>query len=146
VILIVDIDGTVADPTHRLHFIQRDAADWRAFYAAAVDDTPILEMVALVDILARHFTVVFVTGRSSEIDWETINWLAKHGLPTDYLYMRKEGDYRQDSVVKSEILDQIILQFQVQPSEMMVFEDRKQVVDMYRARGIRTLQVAPGEF
>ena len=59
------------------------------------------------------------------------------------LYMRAEQDYRADDIVKSEILDQIIADG-FQPD--MVFDDRNRVCDMWRERGIRCLQVAPGDF
>ena len=58
--------------------------------------------------------------------------------------MRKHGDYREDSIVKGELLDQAIEEF---PGKIFgVFEDRRQVVDMYRARGLRVFQVAEGNF
>jgi len=63
--------------------------------------------------------------------------------------MRKEGDHREDNIVKSELLDQILTQYpQVKEQFKIagVFEDRQQVVDMYRARGLRVFQVAKGDF
>jgi FMN phosphatase YigB (HAD superfamily) len=32
-IYIFDIDGTLADISHRLHFIQQEPKDWRGFYS-----------------------------------------------------------------------------------------------------------------
>jgi hypothetical protein len=59
--------------------------------------------------------------------------------------MRKSGDHREDHVVKGELLDQILKDRHL--SELgAVFEDRQQVVDMYRERGLRVFQVAPGNF
>ena len=59
--------------------------------------------------------------------------------------MRPDGDHREDSVVKSELFDQINAAY---ANEKLggVFEDRQQVVDMYRARGVRVFQVAKGNF
>jgi hypothetical protein len=77
----------------------------------------------------------------------TEEWLAKYGIPYDALYMRKDGDYRRDSVFKQELLDNIrkggedIIE--------RVYDDRNQVVDMWRANGIDCIQVVPrdkGEF
>jgi hypothetical protein len=45
VIVAIDFDGTLADITHRLHFIQGEHKDWPAFYRACVDDTPIMPMI-----------------------------------------------------------------------------------------------------
>ena len=42
--VIVDIDGTVADLRHRLHFIQGEKKDWDAFYSHAGEDSPIQDL------------------------------------------------------------------------------------------------------
>jgi hypothetical protein len=34
-IYIFDIDGTLADISHRLHFIQQESKDWKAFLQPA---------------------------------------------------------------------------------------------------------------
>jgi hypothetical protein len=146
VIYIFDIDGTLADISHRLHFIQQKPADWRAFFAACPGDTPIPEVVYMIDALSMcDQKIIMITGRSDEISTQTKEWLAGHLIPCHGLYMRKEGDHRADNVVKAELLDLVIKDFPSVPIAG-VFEDRKQVVDMYRARGLRVYQVAEGEF
>ncbi len=59
--------------------------------------------------------------------------------------MRPDGDHQEDSVVKSTLFDMINADY---ANEKLggVFEDRQQVVDMYRARGVRVFQVAKGDF
>jgi hypothetical protein len=57
--------------------------------------------------------------------------------------MRKQGDFRRDSIVKKEIYDNDIKgKFDVE----FVLDDRQQVVDMWREIGLKCLQVAPGNF
>lgn len=51
--IVFDLDGTLADITHRLHFIKDGNHDWDGFFAACVDDAPIPEMVALFQVLER---------------------------------------------------------------------------------------------
>ena len=149
-IYIFDIDGTLADISHRLHFIQQKPADWRAFFAACADDKPIVDMVYLARIISRSgHVVVYVTGRSDECREATVAWLVKHDLPAPYrkVYMRKAGDHREDHIVKGELLDEVGTDFPPSHYQIIgVFEDRQQVVDMYRARGLRVFQVAPGNF
>jgi hypothetical protein len=58
--------------------------------------------------------------------------------------MRQERDYRQDYLIKEQILDFEILTRYTQV--LAVFDDRSTVVNMWRKRGLTTLQVAPGEF
>jgi hypothetical protein len=57
--------------------------------------------------------------------------------------MRRVGDRRPDYIVKAELLDQI-LRDGFSPS--MAFDDRDQVVAMWRERGVPCAQVAPGNF
>jgi len=56
--------------------------------------------------------------------------------------MRKAGDNRKDSIVKYEILQELIKEYYIE----YVFDDRDQVVKMWREAGLRCLQVAPGNF
>ena len=59
------------------------------------------------------------------------------------LYMRPAKDYRSDDIIKGEILDQM---HEDGYDPTMAVDDRDQVVAMFRARGLRVLQVAPGDF
>lgn len=73
---------------------------------------------------------------------ETEAWLAEYEIPYAILRMRKDGDYRADDVVKGEWLDD--LPHMLRP--VLAFDDRKRVVDMWRARGVKCCQVEPGDF
>lgn len=144
-IYIFDIDGTLADISHRLHFIQSKPSDWRGFFAACVDDLPIREVIDIAKLLYRcGAQILLVSGRSDEVRSETEKWLKDNGIYYECLYMRKAGDHREDHVVKAEILDGEIGGWGI--GVTAVFEDRKQVVDMYRAKGLRVFQVADGNF
>jgi hypothetical protein len=58
------------------------------------------------------------------------------------LYMRQDGDFRRDDIVKQEILDKYIDKDRV----LFVLDDRDQVVDMWRRNGLTCFQVAEGDF
>ena len=145
-IYLVDIDGTVADLSHRRHFIEQKPKDWDGFFKAAADDKPIFEVITVIRALHKAGnTIINVSGRSEDIRDITEAWLTKYRVPHCALYMRKSNDQREDNIVKSEILDQIIKDY---PGKEIggVFDDRNQVVDMFRARGLKVFQVAPGDF
>jgi len=92
---------------------------------------------------------VYSTGRTEKVRGITVEWLQKFRLPTPQrVYMRKDGDHREDNEVKAELLDQITSRYSRLVGYTIggVFEDRQQVVDMYRARGLRVFQVAKGDF
>lgn len=136
---LFDIDGTLADLSHRLHHIQKEPKDWGAFFAACAGDAPIEHICAL----ARILPAVFVSGRSDQCRSDTEKWLTLHVGFCAPLYMRAEGDHRHDDIVKGELLDRIVADG-FKP--IMAFDDRDQVVAMWRSRGIPCAQVAPGNF
>ena len=144
-IYIFDIDGTLADISHRLHFIQKKPADWDGFFAACVDDEPIPEIIQVAKSLSPVAHIVMVSGRSDVVRSQTLDWMSELGIPCDCLMMRAAGDHREDSIVKAELLDDLREVYKDEPIAG-VFEDRKQVVDMYRAKGLRVFQVAEGNF
>ena len=76
---------------------------------------------------------------------ETEVWLSHYfSLGKDcILFMRADGDYRADYIIKKEIYERYIRgDFAVD----YVFEDRDQVVQMWRKLGLRTLQVTSGGY
>jgi phosphoglycolate phosphatase-like HAD superfamily hydrolase len=146
-IYIFDIDGTIADISHRLLLIQGETKNWEAFYKMCVNDKPIFEVITVARALsAAGHTIVYSTGRASAVYNETRDWLIKYRLPDSMnLYMRPDGDHREDSVVKCELLTKINGDH---ANEKLggIFEDRQQAVDAYRAQGVRVFQVAEGKF
>jgi len=142
--VIFDLDGTLADITHRLHHIRGPGPkDWPAFFKACVYDAPIRPMLRIANYLHAAGALVEVwTARSDEVRSQTEFWLQGHLIPHAGMRMRAVGDHRQDDVLKAEWLAQ--LPRHQRPD--IVFEDRQRVVDMWRANGIMCCQVSAGEF
>lgn len=141
---LFDLDGTLADCSHRLHHIHEKPKNWRKFFAACGDDAPIPHVLALaVTLFDADQQIVYVSGRSDECRDLTLEWLSRHGLPEAPLYMRREGDYRADDIVKGELLDALMADGW---APMLAFDDRDRVVKMWRDRGIPCAQVAEGGF
>jgi hypothetical protein len=145
-VFLCDIDGTIADIGHRLKFIQSDKPDWDAFFAACPEDKPIPEVIELLQCLnGGEASIIMVSGRSDAVCLQTHKWLHKWHVPYEDLLMRRHGDHRQDHIVKAELLDRF-LEENPGTEVIGIFEDRKQVVDMWRARGLKCYQVAEGNF
>jgi hypothetical protein len=71
-------------------------------------------------------------------------WLDKHvGVPHAGLHMRRTGDSRKDSIVKKEIFER---ELKHAWHIVAVFDDRNQVVKMWRSLGLTVFQVADGDF
>lgn len=156
-LIVVDIDGTLANIDHRLHFIKQESPDWDSFFEACDRDEPIFNVIAVVDALRTVmsprtgysiYKIVFITGRSELIREKTRIWL-KHYLGADLpvmsedLLMRKEGDHRPDHIVKLEAFRKFGYKFE---DVICVFEDRNAVVEAWREKDVTVLQSAKGDF
>lgn len=149
-VIICDIDGTIADVRHRLHYIQnpdgtkKKKPDWDAFHAACVDDPAFIDVMDVVHTLYRNDKeLYFLSGRNDVVREQTLDWLRRCRFHPDYSYtglvMRKAGDRRPDTEVKLEMIRQLGLT----PHDVLcIFDDRQCVVDMWRENGYRVMQVA----
>ena len=133
-IIIVDIDGTVAEKTDR-HIFD---------YKKVLTDSPKPEVIEVVNSLWKSgHKIIFLSGRPDSCFADTYLWLTKNCPPFIKLHMRKTGDNRKDAEIKKEIFEQSIAPFY---EVLCVIDDRQQVVDMWREIGLTCLQVAPGDF
>lgn len=147
-----DIDGTLARMVERGPYdtskYHTDVADrnlselfWHiqdgARYAA--------EKYTWDDSLDRSVATLVLSGRSEEFKPVLIEWLNGWGLEVDpdLIFMRAEGDMRNDAIVKSELVDKHISGVY---DVIMHFDDRNRVVDALRAKGMKVAQVEYGDF
>lgn len=141
---VFDVDGTLSNPGHRQHHVQGPKKDWPAFFAGCVDDPPVKAILRLAHDLGKtSIPLVFCTGRPMKYAVATRHWLACNGLDPKHLYMRLDDDFRDDTLVKSELMDRIIADGF---DPIMVFDDRNKVVQMWRDRGLVCAHVAEGAF
>ena len=148
---IFDIDGTLCNIEHRLHFLQRK--DWDGFHLACVNDKPNWPVIHIMETLMNSgIDILLFSGRSEIVRNETIAWLNEYTPWTDFklisapylLTMRREKDYTEDHLLKERWLLNML---DVDRQRLIgVFDDRKRVVDMWRSHGVACFQVAPGEF
>ena len=144
-IVLFDLDGTLANISHRRHLVENGAKQWREFYAACPGDTVNEPVVAMWHALGEwgDYDRWIVSGRSDEVKSETILWLAENGIYPDKLIMRQANDHQPDDKLKRQWLnDGTIPKDRV----LCVFDDRTKVVNMWREEGLTCFQVAPGDF
>ena len=141
--VIFDIDGTLADLSHRRHHVANKPKNWAAFNAGICADKPHVNIITLAKHMADKWPVILCSGREAVFRDVTTQWLAKHGVPYKALYMRPEKDYRDDGTVKGELLDAILADGW---EPWLVVDDRNRVVKMWRDRGLTCLQCADGDF
>lgn len=130
---LVDIDGTVALCG------DRDIYDGSKAHLDAVNEN----VATIIRKLSYSHPMIYMSGRSEEYREVTEGWLHDHDLLADHVYMRAAGDKRKDSTVKHELFNEHV---RGRYNIAGVFDDRNQVVEMWRAIGLTVFQVADGNF
>jgi len=136
-IYIFDIDGTLADMKGLRG----------PFEESKVYEDRVIEPVkgVLRALVAYHYPIIFVSGRTEACRIETTNWIRDKIFDGErravILFMRPEKDYRKDSIVKKEIYDTHILPFYTIKG---VFDDRLQVCRMLYENEIFCFNVNQG--
>lgn len=133
-----DLDGTLAlyDNPNNIKSLNYD----REFLYDRLNE-PVFE--ALQAYKEAGYKIIIASGRNGEFEEVTKQWLAKHYIEPDLFIMRMVGDKRKDYIVKKEMFkEHIAPKYNVR----VVYDDRDQVVDLWRSMGLTCFQVAPGSF
>ena len=137
--IIFDIDGTVALRGNR------DPYD----LTRVGEDLPNVPVMTIARMLAFAMlfntnvaSIVFTTGRKQVAEQQTEMWLDHHFGFEYTMVTRHNDDNRPDWQVKYDMLQMIAEKYDI----VCTFDDRDQVVKMWRDNGIACFQVAPGAF
>lgn len=151
--ILCDLDGTLALIHGRSPY---DASDCDK---KDLPNIPVIETVLAHYKAGRH--IIFCSGREDKYAPETMRFIEKHCRvdnprftedpmetsktdPVKYkLYMRKSDDFRKDAIIKEEIYNERI---KGKYNVLMVLDDRNQVVEFWRSKGLTCFQVAEGNF
>lgn len=143
-VFVFDIDGTLSNLKHRLSYIRdKSPKDWDTFKALIPYDSPHEDIIWLTQCFKSYGRVILCSARDATNKKETIDWLVKYNVYFDDLYMRDANDYRDDGIIKKELLQEITVKY---GKPFLWLDDRNRVVEAIREEGIRVLQVAPGNF
>lgn len=101
-VVVFDVDGTIADETHRaviapwnLRGTDGAGAAWDAYYAGVHDDTPIAAMFSMARALAEFgYRIVLATGRPERLRAATEAWLDRHNFPPTHDLLMRPADCR----------------------------------------------------
>lgn len=139
-IVVVDLDGTLCNSAHREHLAR--AKQWDEFHRALREDEPNQDVLQVLGTISWRFTIVGLTGRNEVYRPATLKWLKRHEVVLDDLLMRPDGDWRQDHVLKPELLDVWLEANGHQHSDvLLILEDREKVVEAWRDLGHNCWQV-----
>ena len=147
--IIIDLDGTLCNVDHRLHFIQRKPKDWAGFHEACAGDqlndwcSLITDAFYALYGKTLYIEVLILTGRPESMREKTECWLMANAIRYHRLYMRPDDDHRDDLDYKRDFYEKLIVPHY---SIEFVIEDRKRVVDMWRSLGLTCLQCCEGNY
>ena len=130
-IAVFDIDGVLADASHRQHFVESRPKDWDAFFAAVGEDSVIEHGVALLREFQARDAIVLLSGRPESTRADTHAWLERNGIEVERLVLRANKDFRKAAVAKAALVRGI-----GDPEEVsVVVDDDESVVETLTALG-----------
>lgn len=88
-IVIVDLDGTLANLSHRRGYVRTNPSNWEAFNKTIIDDKPIDQTIAIYKALQSqgHYMVIF-SGRGNDYLDVSKEWLARYDITYDEIHHR----------------------------------------------------------
>lgn len=138
--VIFDADGTLVDVRGIRHYVRGKWRDFDSFHRSSYFSPPNQHVVDMAfDAHREGFAVVVVTAREEKYRDVTQAWMDKHDVPYENIYMRSLGDGRKDAVVKAEMLQSILDDYDV----VHAVDDNPAVNDVWRTANILTTHV-PG--
>jgi hypothetical protein len=145
-IVIFDLDGTLAliDERRALAAKPDGKINWKTFFDPQNIklDKPNTPVITAFNAFAEQgFKMVILSGRDSISRAETMQWLKDNNIDPDILWMRPQGSFTPDDVLKKAWLGELVAD-----RVFCVFDDRDKVVKMWRDNGLTCFQVAPGNF
>jgi len=141
-IVLVDIDGTLADGSHREHLVRTEPKQWDQYLELCNLDAPVVPVFEWVAELSKDHTIVIVSGRGAEREQKTYDWFNKIWVekaapyfPVFQWFFRNAGDHRPDDIVKLEVL------YLLPRKPVMVIDDRPSVIRAWRSKGLKVIPV-----
>lgn len=145
--IIVDIDGTIADMSNN----GRDPYDMTRI----MEDEPMEDVICLIESYVNSkksniHKVIFLTGRGNSGFEGSKKWIEKHignRFGKNYELITRFDDDKnnkpKDYDFKKDVYERFIKPYY---NIIGIFEDRNNVVKMWRKLGLRCYQIQEGDF
>ena len=146
--IVFDIDGVLADCSHRLKYIQGKNKDYDKFHSSeeVMKDRLILDITDIIIALGNfddytgvdeedQTRIIFVSGRNRKCLSSTIWWLETNlnvCINEDNLFLRSENDWRPAYQIKEDLIKKHIGFENI----LFAFDDDDEVNDMYKKHGV----------
>lgn len=90
--ILVDLDGTLSDTTHRRHYLSSKPPDWVGFSLAARRDPANIAIISWLGSNYLENPIILTSGRPSYSLSLTQLWLGEHGVRWNAIALRPQGD------------------------------------------------------
>lgn len=139
--IVFDIDGVLADCSHRLKYIQGEDKDYDKFYSydEILKDNPILNLDKILFNIqcaeSSDIDIRFITARNIKSITATAEWLEKYFsimVEEGDILMRPEKDWRPAYQVKEDLIEKHIGFENI----LFAFDDDEQANEMYKKHGV----------
>lgn len=141
---IFDVDGTLVDVEPILHFIvnqDRSSESFKKnfdkFHLESINCKPNSDVVDMVWNVCNELDVIVVTARKEKYRALTATWLKRNDIPHDVMFMRQNDDFREDYLVKKDILDHINQFWDVKHA----VDDNPDIIRLWEENGIATTKI-----
>lgn len=135
--VIVDIDGTISDLSHRLHYLEEKPKNYDAFYDEVDKDLPISQVIDIVRDLSQYRHIIITSGRTNKTCDKTVDWLKKYNVPYDALLMKQWYFIQTDIEAKTSIYNKCLKGKNI----IMSIDDRPSIVELWKSFWIFTISV-----
>lgn len=141
-IVVFDIDGTLADNKHRAHLIEGPKKDWDKFYdPQLVAKDPLIEGTKEILFFMQElkYQIIFLTGRPESLRMTTEAWLKEHlniTVSEETLLMRANGNFTKARDYKREQLTDLRSRNAMHNSCFIFVDDDWRNRDMYVEFGL----------
>lgn len=148
-ILIIDIDGTLSDLDHRLHFVDKanpTQEDWDKFFdpELVINDTPIKFSQKALEACVNYFDdIVFLTGRIEDLRELTETWLDEYyGIDPDeeHLFMRPPSYELTENTSEWANFKKTVFETAIKPlypkADFVFIDDSNDTLEMFSSYGL----------
>lgn len=149
--IIVDLDRTLADDSHRKFYIESDPKNWGAYWEPSEcyrdpPNMPVITVLQAIRAMYPSIHILIVTGRTVKLKKITMRWLMEKGVMFDGIFMRDEDDHSPSEELKAKFIDEVLEVRYKGDETLFVLDDRAKDVRMWRDRGFTCFQVMDGDF
>lgn len=145
--IIVDLDGTLCDCSHRVHWAQ--AKEWDSFHSGIMEDEMNEDVFTAIKCLSNCCNILVCTGRDERQILVTQRWMNQKGVSQfiDQMIFRPEGDFTPDHELKPRMVAEFFGgEEAAKEAVLFVLDDRDKVVEAWRNSGYKCWQVQVGSY